>query len=154
MLKNICVGCFDKHNTSPPDPCIIRKKKKFNSKLNINFRFGSQHITPECKNKVDKILFTKWTNDKKLHTLNSLSNEVQTDLRKRTYNFKKSEVIISEIDRRERTKKDLNNSNEESQKEEKETTSSEVSRSGPVEDTDIVKLRLQEKKKVHFKFFK
>ena len=73
---------------------------------------------------------------------NYLSKELQHSLRKRTYSFEKSEKIVDSFD--QRNKKVIQNVGEINC----DTESTETSRLGSVEDTDIIKLRPAEKRTV------
>lgn len=56
-------------------------------------RFGNGHITPEGRNRIDKEKMEIFGN-KGDHTQNQLQYDLQTSLRKRSYNFDLSEALI------------------------------------------------------------
>lgn len=60
----------------------------------LTCRYGSCHITNDGFNKVNKTLWEKFSSLGTLPTQNILSKELQVALRKRTYDFKKSENIL------------------------------------------------------------
>ena len=91
----------------------------------MTFRFGSSHLTSDGHNKRDEELLAKWDSDASKQTLNSLSKELQFSLRKRTYDFGRAEEAVRHVDRLQKEKS-----------------------LGPVDDSDIVRLRTDEKKRV------
>lgn len=59
----------------------------------ISCRFGSKHITENGRNKVNEA--TKAHYEKNVpKTLTFYTKEIENDLRKRTYDFKKSEEVL------------------------------------------------------------
>jgi len=60
------------------------------------FRFGSQHLTPSGRNIVNVSLYEKSRQTKS--TINQLDKNVQFSLRKRSYDFSKSDSVIAKYD--------------------------------------------------------
>ncbi|CAH1183426.1 unnamed protein product [Phaedon cochleariae] len=96
-------------------------------------RFGGSHISPDGKNIVDQEKFKQYAVNAP-YTTNQLQFEVQTALRKRTYNFDLSESLIKYNDCIRK----------------KEEVSKDVKLVGSVTDEDIIKLKAKEKKKIDF----
>jgi hypothetical protein len=66
------------------------------------FRFGSQHLTPSGRNIINISLYEKFLKAKS--TINLLDKSIQFNLRKRCYDFSKSESVIAKYDRKYREK--------------------------------------------------
>jgi hypothetical protein len=62
--------------------------------LYVSYRFGSEHLTLEGYNIVDK---EKFIPDRKPSSFNNLDKELQNDLRKYKYDFSKSEKICTDL---------------------------------------------------------
>ncbi|RZF37532.1 hypothetical protein LSTR_LSTR008570 [Laodelphax striatellus] len=62
--------------------------------------YGSQHIDKEGNSIVDQSLLDEWEANKQAQTINSLSKSVQVDLRKRKYDFARSEEALLRLDKR------------------------------------------------------
>lgn len=100
----------------------------------IACRFGSKHITPEGRNRVNDEIHDKYKSiPTSIH--NQLSKELQFALRKRTYDLTESEANVKAVDEKMKSlKQNIDNQS-----------------SGCVTDEDIVKLRPCEKKKIDWK---
>lgn len=70
--------------------------------LFIFFRFGSQHLTPSGRNIINISLHEKFRETKS--TFNQLDKSVQFSLRKRHYDFSKSDSVIAKYDRKSKEK--------------------------------------------------
>ena len=70
-------------------------------------RFGSQHLTPSGRNIINVSLYEKSRQAKS--TINQLDKSVQFSLRKRSYNFSKSDSVIAKYDGKYKRK--INDSN-------------------------------------------
>lgn len=68
----------------------------------IHFRFGSQHLTPSGRNIINTSLYEKFLQTKS--TVNRLDKSVQFSLRKRGYDFSKSDSVITKHDRKSKEK--------------------------------------------------
>lgn len=143
------------------------------------FRYGKSHISEDGFNIINETLQAEWNDKSKTSTTQSFTKELQRALQKRTYNFEKSERIISavkdgkidlpskasESEKNVETTKNCemktnnsekcmisteSNSESMSQSEQEVTDVSVGSKEqlGPVSDTDLIKLRPAEKKKV------
>jgi hypothetical protein len=71
------------------------------------FRYGSQHLTPSGRNIINISLYEKFL--KGTSTINHLDKSVQFNLRKRCYDFSKSDSVITKYDRKYKGK--LSNGN-------------------------------------------
>jgi len=71
------------------------------------FRFGSQHLTPSGRNIINVSLYDKSHQAKS--TINQLDRSVQFSLRKRSYDFSKSDSVIAKYDGKYKRK--INDSN-------------------------------------------
>ncbi|XP_034236634.1 tRNA-dihydrouridine(47) synthase [NAD(P)(+)]-like isoform X2 [Thrips palmi] len=60
----------------------------------INCRFGSGHITENGFNKINEDVWKKFSSRSSPPTLNALTKDLQVSLRKRLYDFSKSEKIL------------------------------------------------------------
>lgn len=60
------------------------------------FRFGSQHLTPSGRNIINISLYEKFLKAKS--TINHLDKSIQFNLRKRCYDFSKSDSVIAKYD--------------------------------------------------------
>ncbi|XP_021915352.1 tRNA-dihydrouridine(47) synthase [NAD(P)(+)]-like isoform X2 [Zootermopsis nevadensis] len=65
-------------------------------------RFGSQHLTPSGRNIINITLHEKFRETKS--TFNQLDKSVQFSLRKRHYDFSKSDSVIAKYDRKSKEK--------------------------------------------------
>ncbi|XP_054270481.1 tRNA-dihydrouridine(47) synthase [NAD(P)(+)]-like isoform X2 [Macrosteles quadrilineatus] len=65
----------------------------------LTCRFNSKHVTAEGLNIVNEALYAEWQANVSLHTVNGLNHSVQYALRKRTYNFDKSEKVLVELNK-------------------------------------------------------
>jgi hypothetical protein len=72
-------------------------------------RFGSQHLTPSGRNIIDISLYEKSRQSKS--TSNQLDKGVQFSLRKRSYDFSKSDSVIAKYDGKYKRKVNDENSN-------------------------------------------
>lgn len=70
-------------------------------------RFGSQHLTPSGRNIINVSLHEKSCQTKS--TINQLDKSIQFSLRKRSYDFSKSDSVIAKYDRKHERK--INESN-------------------------------------------
>lgn len=113
--------------------------------LYICYRFGSQHTNADGTNKINKEVYDKFISDKSSKTY-FCSKDVIIQLRRKDYNFDRSSKVIEIISRYAKEKKESNINNA-IVKEEPSDGSNEI-RVGPVDDSDIIKLRPCEKKKV------
>ncbi|XP_014256846.1 tRNA-dihydrouridine(47) synthase [NAD(P)(+)]-like isoform X2 [Cimex lectularius] len=102
----------------------------------ITCRFGSSHLTEDGINIKDEILYQKSQDDGSWKTLNSMSNDLKMVLRKKKYDFSKSASVVKEVDRilGRGQGMDANGEN-----------------LGPVDDTDVIKLRPEEKKQIDWR---
>lgn len=91
-------------------------------------RFGKSHLTENGRNIKIKREVTE-------NYKNFLSKDLQHSLRKKIYNFSKSERIIALNDGRKKIKMEA-------------TSEEDANRIGCCDDSDLVKLRANEKKKV------
>jgi hypothetical protein len=66
------------------------------------FRFGSQHLTPSGRNIINISLYEKLLKTKS--TINHLDKSIQFNLRKRCYDFSKSDSVITNYDRKYKRK--------------------------------------------------
>lgn len=139
-------------------------------------RFGSKHITDEGFNIVNETRYEEWKSNPKLHTVNSLKYDVQEKLRKRTYDFSKTNQVISKWNKERKEESEHVGGNDEigiNDKNEVETdqivdaadtgnspptiTEPKAETNGsiaPVLDFAEVKLRKAEKKKVKLNYLK
>jgi hypothetical protein len=72
-------------------------------------RFGSHHLTPSGRNIIDVSLYEKSHQSKS--TFNQLDKSVQFSLRKRSYDFSKSDSVIAKYDGNYKRKLNNENSN-------------------------------------------
>ncbi|XKL67728.1 hypothetical protein PGB90_003219 [Kerria lacca] len=122
-------------STKRPDineECYLFTTKGYCSR-GITCRFGKSHLTEDGRN-IKKADFVH-----NVSNSNFLTKELQFSLRKRTYNFEKSNSCLKALDKR---KIESTNISE---------TCSTVNRLGYVEDHDIIRLRPQEKKTINWK---
>ncbi|XP_076757997.1 dihydrouridine synthase 3 [Xylocopa sonorina] len=134
-------------------------------------RMGSKHLTADGLNIIDK---EKEEQFKKRppSTKNSLTKDIQTQLRKHKYNFSKAENVVrmNEPSRKKLGAENIKQTKEPSNKDKSEVqngttpdasvseTKSEIQESqntqqkiGPVEDYDLIKCRSSEKKRIDWK---
>ncbi|KAI5749045.1 hypothetical protein M8J76_004230 [Diaphorina citri] len=129
--------------------------------MGIACRFGSSHLDENGGNIVKEDVLKEWKNTVGNKTVNVLANEVRQDLRKHTYNFEKSEKICKENKASKSENKDTDDccKNQDSKviegREEINTPNTddvikvqEETKSGPVLDTDIIKIKNSEKKRI------
>ncbi|XP_023025578.1 dihydrouridine synthase 3 [Leptinotarsa decemlineata] len=103
-------------------------------------RFGSEHISSEGRNEVDEEKYAQFTSSGP-PTKNHLEYNIQTALRKRTYNFDLSEALVKYNDLRKKGFKT----------EKHETNCEEIKvLSGTVTDEDIITLRKREKLQINW----
>ncbi|XP_044728521.1 tRNA-dihydrouridine(47) synthase [NAD(P)(+)]-like [Chrysoperla carnea] len=112
-------------------------------------RFGSAHTSKDGKNIVNKDIYEKYLNNGP-QTINILSQELQTSLRKRTYDFKKVDAIVQQIEKSVKNAKQ-NDSESDKNGTNENVETNEVKTSGTVSDEDIIKLRTSEKKKIQWR---
>jgi len=62
------------------------------------FRFGSGHITPEGRNKINKDLYEKYSSGP-FETRHILDKNLQEDLRRKKYDFSRSEEVLKRVDK-------------------------------------------------------
>lgn len=60
------------------------------------FRFGAKHVTENGLNVVNEAKLEEWKSNINLHTVNSIKNDVQIQLRKRTYDFTRANVVLDQ----------------------------------------------------------
>lgn len=129
--------------------------------MGISCRLGSSHLDENGINLTNKDIMDKWQNSSGNKTINVLSHEIRQDLRKHSYNFDKSEKICkdnkaSKIQEKMKTDccemDDVSAVIEESdQPQTSDVLVSNDEHSGPVLDTDIIKIRKSEMKKIDWK---
>ncbi|KAJ9601321.1 hypothetical protein L9F63_000543, partial [Diploptera punctata] len=124
--------------------------------------FGSQHLTPDGRNIVNEELYAKFKLTEP--SRNSLNKALQHSLRKRIYNFSRTEATISKYDKMKKEaaanpKKENEKKKEAAANPKKESAEEgnncevdgQVMTCGAVTDEDIVSIRKDEKKKVDWK---
>nr|XP_018909589.1 PREDICTED: tRNA-dihydrouridine(47) synthase [NAD(P)(+)]-like [Bemisia tabaci] len=144
----------------------------------VTCRYGKSHISEDGFNIINETLQAEWNAKSKTSTTQNFTKELQRALQKRTYNFEKSERIISAV---KDGKIDLPSKASESEKNVETTKNCEMKTNngekcmistesnlesmsqseqeadvsvgskeqlGPVSDTDLIKLRPAEKKKI------
>uniref|UniRef100_A0A672Z7Q2 tRNA-dihydrouridine(47) synthase [NAD(P)(+)] n=1 Tax=Sphaeramia orbicularis TaxID=375764 RepID=A0A672Z7Q2_9TELE len=112
----------------------------------LSCRFAKAHTTPDFKT-LEKADLVKTYEGRNL-VKNILSKDLQNRLRKRSVPFKKSAEYLKTLSK-DRDKNDKNNAvNPSGTNSEKQAPEKTV---GPLTDTDIIKLRMCEKKQVDFK---
>lgn len=102
----------------------------------VSCLFGSEHLTPEGRNKVNPNVAAAPALGK---YVNFLSKELQHQLRKKQYNFDKAQKIADGTKRLGNKPKSL---------EPAEPATKKICLSGPVTDEDVIALRPEEKKRV------
>lgn len=88
--------CFNLHNT------LCNVVLKCACGFFPLFRFGSQHLTPSGRNIINVSLHEKSCQAKS--TINQLDRSVQFSLRKRSYDFSKSDSVIAKYDQKYKRK--------------------------------------------------
>lgn len=140
------------------DECYVFSNQGY-CPMGIACRFGSSHLDDNGNNIINEDILNKWKSSSGNKTLNFLSSAVRQDLRKRNYNFDKTEKICKEckVNKKELVDDSQLKVNEESVVENLnskgidkiETDASIVTginNIGSILDTDIVKIRNSEKK--------
>lgn len=112
-------------------------------------RFGSQHTNADGTSKINKEVYDKFVSDKTSQTF-SCTKDILIKLRKKQYNFDRSKKVIEIIDKKYAMKKNKSNVNNGNIKE-GTTDSLNETRIGPVDDSDLIKLRQCEKKKIDWR---
>ncbi|XP_026465814.1 tRNA-dihydrouridine(47) synthase [NAD(P)(+)]-like [Ctenocephalides felis] len=113
----------------------------------LSCRFGREHISESGYNMVSE----NYDPNKSKSTLNQLGFELQTKLRKKTYDFKKTEISVKKVEKFMNAKKDLKQNGSSEPNVLSETTNiteSAEARLGCVTDEDIISTRKCEKKKI------
>ncbi|KAJ8972171.1 hypothetical protein NQ314_000299 [Rhamnusium bicolor] len=110
----------------------------------LTCRFGSEHITPEGKNKIN-MGKKQQSETADVHTLNQLQHDLQISLRKRNYNFDLAEALVKYNDK---IRKQKNEKNEANNQQEATDANLEIKTSGTVTDDDVIKLQGKEKKSI------
>ncbi|XP_063987918.1 tRNA-dihydrouridine(47) synthase [NAD(P)(+)]-like [Diachasmimorpha longicaudata] len=117
-------------------------------------RFGSGHLTETGINIINLESYELYK-EKPLATKNQIPSILQEKLRKRKYNFSISETIIKSTEKivKEKKARTEDETSEQPSEATTEAYDSEkiVKRLGPVSDTDLVKLRASEKKKIDWR---
>ncbi|XP_068084463.1 tRNA-dihydrouridine(47) synthase [NAD(P)(+)]-like isoform X2 [Anabrus simplex] len=124
-------------------------------------RFGSQHLTSEGNNITNKELWERYQKENPTPTINILSKDVQFSLRKKRYDFTKSEKVVEKV---KGAKSTVNSKKEEcddscvhvpDESGDSVSVTKEVNgddkRSGSVTDEDIIRVREEEKKKIDWR---
>lgn len=122
----------------------------------ITCRMGSQHITKDGFNIIDEKKFEEYTN-RPPSIKNHLSKDLQNKLRKRHFNFSKAETIVK-VNDPSKNKTQLNNSDNETEDKIKlnnfncnnSRDGTKELKLGPVDDSDLIKLRQAEKKRINW----
>lgn len=113
-------------------------------------RFGSKHITEDGFNIVNKDVYEEYKLKPKT-IFNQVSKDLLHSLRRRTYDFSLSETTVKNNDSYKKLEKQKQiEKKAESESDKCDDTSTQVT-SGCVTDEDVVKLRLEEKKKIDWK---
>ncbi|KAJ4442272.1 hypothetical protein ANN_12139, partial [Periplaneta americana] len=115
-------------------------------------RFGSQHLTPSGKNIVDKPVYEQFLETKS--TINQLDKNVQYSLRKRQYDFSKSEAAIEKYDGKHKQKsasKKIELGGVNGATDVNDVCEAESVTCGAVTDEDVIRIRKEEKKKLEWK---
>lgn len=137
----------------------------------ISCRQGSKHISPEGYNIINQEKYEAYKKDPKVTTKNQIPKDVQEKLKKFKYDFRKAEMVllkhtpekfkdnvkpqvrervminIAELNEMSRNKP----AEEEKKVEEKESLKREEKPNGAILDTEEIKLRECEKKKIDWK---
>lgn len=117
------------------ETCYIYSTKGF-CHYGITCRYAKNHVDENFKNMTHK---NAEYPDNRFH----LPFELQTALRKKTYDFSKSEKIIKEVEAHQKLQREAQNPSESETEKEKPI--------GAVLDTDTIKERPAEKKKICFR---
>lgn len=122
----------------------------------ITCRMGSRHITEDGFNIIDEKKFEEHTN-RPPSIKNHLSKDLQNKLRKRHFNFSKAEAIVK-VNDPSKNKTQLNSSDNETEDKIKinnfncnnSRNSTKELKLGSVDDSDLIKLRQAEKKRIEW----
>ncbi|KAL0269137.1 UNVERIFIED_CONTAM: hypothetical protein PYX00_006964 [Menopon gallinae] len=124
--------------TKPPDigdKCFTYETKGYCPR-GVTCRFGKSHLTDTGRNKKCPQKMAEYEKNG-LKCVNSVSKDIQFKLKKKTYDFSKSNAIVEEINKSKN--EDTNCVNEDSEK-----------NIGPCSDADEIKLKQNEKKKINW----
>lgn len=113
-------------------------------------RFGSKHLTETGINIINPIKYEE-SKLKPSATKNQIAGSLQEELRKRKYDFSKAERIMKEVDESLREKRARVADGKPSAPPEVQEEVIEEKRLGPVSDTDLIKLRPSEKRRIDWK---
>ncbi|KAM0735396.1 tRNA-dihydrouridine(47) synthase [NAD(P)(+)]-like [Formica fusca] len=120
----------------------------------ITCRMGSRHLTEDGFNIIDEKKFEEYTN-RPPAIKNHLSKDLQNKLRKHNFNFSKAEAIVK-VNDPSKNKTQLYNSDNETEDKiqmnsfnrDNPSDSTKELKLGPVDDSDLIRLRQTEKKRI------
>lgn len=120
----------------------------------ITCRMGSRHLTEDGFNIIDEKKFEEYTN-RPPAIKNHLSKDLQNKLRKHNFNFSKAEAIVK-VNDPSKNKTQLYNSDNETEDKiqmnsfnrDNPSDSTKELKLGPVDDSDLIRLRQAEKKRI------
>lgn len=120
----------------------------------ITCRMGSRHLTEDGFNIIDEKKFEEYTN-RPPAIKNHLSKDLQNKLRKHNFNFSKAEAIVK-VNDPSKNKTQLYNSDNETEDKiqmnsfnrDNPSDSAKELKLGPVDDSDLIRLRQAEKKRI------
>ena len=179
MTDRICPSLVDVGESEDPKPCVYQDKCHYRHDLEaymkerkpdllpggcyiyqtmgrcsrgISCCFGSEHLTPEGRNKINP----NPTNPTGSSSSNFLTKDLQKILRKKKVDFSRAMKVIEEVSKKNPESKNGNSNHVESK--EKEEASEEPAAKkqraealGPVSDEDLIRLRVEEKKRIDWK---